>query len=104
MAAFLWGKNGEKLTPEDVERQRLASQLMYKQGADFSPAGHWSEALGRAFNGWASGRINKLAGQGEKEGMAGADAYIANNPVLSALIGGNGPATRGSRPMPSATR
>lgn len=84
MAAFVWGKNGEKLTPEDVERQRLASALMYKQGADFSPAGHWSEALGRAFNGWASGRINKIAGQGEKEGLASADEAIA------ALLAGRG--------------
>ncbi|MDI9407819.1 MAG: phage tail tip lysozyme [Candidatus Pacebacteria bacterium] len=77
MATFVWGKNGEKLTPEDVERQRLASAMMYKQGADFSPAGHWSEALGRAFNGWASGRINKIADQGEKEGLARADERIA---------------------------
>ena len=84
MAAFVWGKNGEKLTPEDVERQRLASAMMYKQGADFSPAGHWSEALGRAFNGWASGRINKIAGQGEKAGLASADEAIA------ALLAGQG--------------
>ena len=70
MAAFVWGKNGEKLTPEDVERQRLASAMMYKQGADFSPAGHWSEALGRAFNGWASGRLNKIAGKAEEAGLA----------------------------------
>lgn len=85
---FVWGKNGEKLTPEDVERQRLASAMMYKQGADFSPAGHWSEALGRAFNGWASGRINKLAGKGEKEGLAGADERIAA--ILAGQGGGGG--------------
>ena len=84
MAAFVWGKNGEKLTPEDVERQRLASAMMYKQGADFSPAGHWSEALGRAFNGWASGRINKIAGQAEAAGLASADEAIA------ALLAGRG--------------
>ena len=84
MAAFVWGKNGEKLTPEDVERQRLASALMYKQGADFSPAGHWSEALGRAFNGWASGRLNKIAGKGEEAGLASADEAIA------ALLAGQG--------------
>jgi hypothetical protein len=84
MAAFVWGKNGEKLTPEDVERQRLASAMMYKQGADFSPAGHWSEALGRAFNGWASGRINKIAGKAEAAGLAGADEAIA------ALLAGRG--------------
>lgn len=88
MAAFVWGKNGEKLTPEDVERQRLASAMMYKQGADFSPAGHWSEALGRAFNGWASGRINKIAGKGEKEGLAGADERIAA--ILAGQGGGGG--------------
>lgn len=87
MAAFVWGKNGEKLTPEDVERQRLASAMMYKQGADFSPAGHWSEALGRAFNGWASGRLNKIAGKGEKEGLASADEAIA---ALLAGRGGSG--------------
>ena len=84
MAAFVWGKNGEKLTPEDVERQRLASAMMYKQGADFSPAGHWSEALGRAFNGWASGRLNKIAGKGEEAGLASADEAIA------ALLAGQG--------------
>lgn len=89
MAAFVWGKNGEKLTPEDVERQRLASAMMYKQGADFSPAGHWSEALGRAFNGWASGRLNKIAGKGEEAGLASADEAIA------ALLAGRGGAGGG---------
>lgn len=89
MAAFVWGKNGEKLTPEDVERQRLASAMMYKQGADFSPAGHWSEALGRAFNGWASGRLNKIAGKAEEAGLASADEAIA------ALLAGRGGAGGG---------
>lgn len=88
LAPFFVGKGGRKLTPEEVDAQRLASQAMYLKGADFSPAGHWSEAVGRAFNGWASGRVNKIAGKNEDAGMAGADAYIQNDPVLAALLGG----------------
>jgi GH24 family phage-related lysozyme (muramidase) len=40
--------------------------------------------LGRAFNGWASGRLNKIAGKGEEAGLASADEAIA------ALLAGRG--------------
>ena len=81
-------EGGRRLTPEEVQRQRLVATALMRQGADFSPAGSFAEALGRGFNGWASGRLNTLAGEAQDTGMAGARDSIMGNPVLSALMGG----------------
>jgi hypothetical protein len=81
---FLWGKDGKPVTPEEVARQRLVSQNFMEDATSFAPVGHWTQALGRAFNGWASGRLNKIAGKGEEAGLASADEAIA------ALLAGRG--------------
>lgn len=70
---FIWGKGGQKMTPQEVERQRQVSLALLRNGADFSPAtGGFAEALGRGFQGWASGRLNTLARESEEAGQASA--------------------------------
>ena len=65
------------------------------KGADFSPAGHWTEALGRAFNGWASGRLGKIAGLSEEMGLAAAAErvapYLGGSPTVTASSMGGSP-------------
>lgn len=43
--AFVWGKGGKRMTPEDIARERaLAARQMQ---SDYSPVQHWSQGLGR---------------------------------------------------------
>lgn len=92
---FVWGARGQKMTPAEVDRQRLVAQALMAKGADFSPAGHWTEALGRAFNGWASGRLGKIAGLSEEIGLAGAAEkvapYLGGSPTVTASSMGGSP-------------
>lgn len=68
---FIWGQGGQKLTPQQVERQRQVALSLLQGGSSFAPAtGGFAEALGRGFQGWASGRLNRLAGEAEGAGMA----------------------------------
>lgn len=92
---FVWGARGQKMTPDEVDRQRMVAQALMAKGADFSPAGHWTEALGRAFNGWASGRLGKIAGLSEEMGLAGAAdkvaPYLGGSPTVTASSMGGSP-------------
>lgn len=44
-AAFTWGAGGQRMTPDDIARERaLAARQMQ---SDYSPVQHWSQGLGR---------------------------------------------------------
>lgn len=89
MASFVWGGNtGEKLTPKEVERQRLAAALMARDAGMTTPVASPWAGVNRALQGYLSGRDKRNAGAAETAGMAGADAYVRDNPVLSGLLGG----------------
>lgn len=86
---FVWGDRGEQMTPEQVARRRAMAQDLAKTSADFSPVGHWTQALARGLGGYLSGRSERIAGRAEEEGLSSADEYIQSNPVLAALLGGD---------------
>lgn len=114
MAGFVWGGNtGEKMTPQEVDRKRLAAALMAKQAGDTSPVASPFAGINRALQGYISGRDDRRAGAAETAGMAQGKA--AMDPVLAALSGGGsygGQASGGggsyvaspmtSQPMPAA--
>lgn len=85
--AFVWGGNtGEKLTPKEVERKRIAAALMQRAAGDTSPVASPFAGINRALQGYISGRDEKRAGAAETAGLAGADERMA--PWLSGLGGG----------------
>lgn len=86
---FVWGDRGEQMTPEQVARRRAMAQDLAKNSADFSPVGHWTQALARGLGGYLSGRSERIAGRAEDEGIASADEFVSQSPVLSALLGGD---------------
>ena len=88
MTPFLWGKNGEQLTPQQVERRRIAALLASQRASDTSPVGHWTQAAARGLSGFMAGRGERFADDQENAGLAGADQRIQGDPVLSALMGG----------------
>lgn len=87
---FLWGSKGQKLTPEQVERERRRADAMLDGVGDTSPVGHWLQGAGRVVNAITGKVKERRADSSEALGMESADDYIANNPILSALIGGGG--------------
>lgn len=86
---FVWGANGQQLTPDQVERLRVASALAARSGADTSPVGHWSQGLARLVDAWGGYRGNMRADAQEAAGLASADEAIRSNPILSSTLGGD---------------
>lgn len=85
-------QSGQMLTPKQLEDRRKMAQALMAKGADFSPAGHWTEALGRAFNGWIGGKQAGQFNRQEEEATSAArskmEGRYSASPVASALAGG----------------
>lgn len=86
---FIWGANGQQLTPDQVERLRVVSALAARSGADTSPVGHWTQGLARLADAWGGYKGNMRADAQEAAGMASADAALQGNPILSSVLGGD---------------
>lgn len=107
---FIWGRNGHKLTPDQVERQRKLVEAAQGRMGDTSPVGHWTQGAARVVDALSGVVREKRADKAEAAGMAGADDYIQNDPVLASLIGSGGsgvsmgvPASAQSMPMDAMT-
>lgn len=87
---FFWGAKGQKLTPEQVDRQRKLAEIAAARAGDTSPVGHWSAGAARVVDALGGVLKDKRADRAEAAGLAGADDYIANNDILSSLIGSGG--------------
>lgn len=101
MAAFTWGKAGEKLTPKEVERRREVAAAAAARGSDTSPVGAWQQGAARLIDAFGGYRGNVLAGKAEEEGRAGARDKLFGNPVLAALMGGGGNLSMSSMGAPA---
>lgn len=70
LQAFIWGRGGAALTPEQVAREREIAEALMKEGADYSPVGHWLQGAARLGN-TLSGKIKEgRASSQEAEGRA----------------------------------
>ena len=87
---FMWGSKGQKLTPEQVERERARADAMLQGVGDTSPVQHWLQGAGRVVNAITGKIQDRRASASEELGMSSADDYIQNNPVLASLIGSGG--------------
>lgn len=93
---FLWGQGGRKMTPDQVDRERLVAQALMAQASDTSPVGHWTAALNRALQGVTGGIRQRRAGRAEDEGLAAAAErvapYLGGSPTVTASsMGGASP-------------
>lgn len=96
---FQWGSQGRKLTPEQVARERERADQMLQGVGDTSPVQHWLQGAGRVVNAITGKVQERRADASEELGLASADEYIANDPVLASLIGGGSPMSPMSAPM-----
>ena len=92
---FLWGQGGRKMTPDQVDRERLVAQALMAQASDTSPVGHWTAALNRALQGVTGGIRQRRAGRAEDEGLAAAAErvapYLGGSPTITASSMGGSP-------------
>lgn len=86
---FVWGDRGEAMTPEQVQRRRDMAALLAQDSGSMSPVSHWTQAAARGLGGFLAGRSERIADRAEADGLASADAAVQQNPVLSALMGGD---------------
>lgn len=91
--SFVWGANGQQMTPEQVEQLRVVSALAARNGASAAPVAHWSQGLARLADAWGGYRGNLRADAQEAAGMASADAALRSNPILSSTLGADQPLT-----------
>lgn len=105
--AFVWGRNGRKLSPEEMAKQREIADAMMRKGMDYSPVAHWSQGAARVAEGvlgaldaraidktakdneaWNSGKFGEiaslLAGGGATSQPAASTAPSTSIPMTSA--------------------
>ena len=90
LSPFIWGKNGQALTPDQVAALREMADAQRGKMGDTSPVGHWTAGAARVVDALGGVLKERRADKAEAAGMAAADSYVADNPVLSSLIGGGG--------------
>lgn len=88
LSPFVWGRNGEALTPDQVAALRELADAQRGKMGDTSPVGHWTAGAARVVDALGGVLKERRADKAEAAGMASADDAISGNPVLSALIGG----------------
>lgn len=87
--AFVWGRNGRKLSPEEMAKQREIADTMMRKGMDYSPVGHWAQGAARVAEGVLGALdVRELDNEAKanKEWNAGKFGEIAN--LLSGGVGG----------------
>jgi len=99
LSPFVWGRNGEALTPDQVAALRELADAQRGKMGDTSPVGHWTAGAARVVDALGGVLKERRADKAEAAGMASADSYVADNPVLSSLIGGQS-ATPGNAMAP----
>lgn len=97
---FIWGRSGEKLTPDQISKRREIEDALLAKGVDTSPVGHWTQGAARVADALAGafrrGRLDKAEAElGEYQ--AGKRAKL-----VELLAGGASAPATSSVPMTSA--
>lgn len=93
LGPFMWGEGGQKLSPDEVARQRALASRLASQVGDTSPVGHWTQGLTRVTEALRGNLTDWRANQAEQAGLA--EAQSAISPILAALGGGSSPSAYG---------
>lgn len=107
LETFIWGAGGQKMSPEQVARQREIAAALMQGGMDYSPVEHWAQGLARASQGLVGGLKDRWAGEAEQRGREGFQSQWDSvfggggsaSPVAAALAGGGA----GGGPVPPAS-
>lgn len=96
--AFVWGRNGRKLSPEEMAKQREIADAMMRKGMDYSPVGHWSQGAARV----AEGVLGALdVRELDNEAKANKDWNAGKFGEIASLLSGGGAPSASSAPASS---
>lgn len=85
--AFVWGRNGRKLSPEEMAKQREIADAMMRKGMDYSPVGHWAQGAARV----AEGVLGALdVRELDNEAKANKDWNAGKFGEIASLLAGGG--------------
>ncbi|MGU3399144.1 hypothetical protein ACLBWS_05285 [Brucellaceae bacterium D45D] len=85
---FIWGEDGTKKTPEQINRERRLAQAMISSGIDTSPVGHWTQGAARMANALVGNIRQGRADKAERAGIEGAAKKFAGLDLASLMNGG----------------
>lgn len=74
---FFVGPGGQRMSAEQIARQRQIASALMQQGMDFSPVGHWTQGLARVANAAAGAFKDYRAGKAEAQNAAESSNRIA---------------------------
>lgn len=97
---FVWGENGQQLSPGAISAKRRIAEALMAQGADYSPVKSWTQGLARMANGLVGGLQMRQADQADADREARTTALLMGNPAL----GGATPAAMAAAPSPAVSR
>lgn len=80
-SSFVWGQNGEILTPEQIAQRKKDAAALIKQGMDFSPIGSWTQGAARVAQGVMGAFDDRSANNAEKSNA------VANDELIKAISG-----------------
>lgn len=101
MANFIWGANGEEVTPEEIAQRKQIAQSLLGQSRQ-TPAYNWAQGAANMFDSFMGGfmqgramraeRANDDYSQAKMAALAGDGAFggagtSVNNPQTNAYIG-----------------
>lgn len=96
-SAFVWGKGGAQLTPEQIAQQREIEEALLQRGVDTSPVGSVYEGLGRVANA-AAGSFRR--GRLDKAEKGNNDWNASKLGEITSLLSGGGGSTSSPSPIP----
>lgn len=62
---FLWDRKGQKLSPEQISKQREIANALIKNGMDYSPVSSWTQGAARVAQGILGGIESRRADEAE---------------------------------------
>jgi hypothetical protein len=85
---FMWGSNGEKLSPEQIAQRRKIAESLLAKGSDTSPVGHWTQGAARIVDALSGVIQQRRTDAAERAGnQTAADDFAALSGSLRASSG-----------------
>lgn len=94
--AFVWGRGGRKLSPEEIAKQREIADALMRTGQDYSPVGHWAQGAARV----AQGIMGALDARDLDKTAKDNEAWDSGNLAKLLAGGGAGPTPAASSSTP----
>lgn len=74
---FVWGQNGQPLTPDEISRRRAIADALMQNASDYSPVASWTQGAARVAQGILGALDDRSLDQSQRAGQASAASDFA---------------------------